>query len=208
MKTFRSLIQYSTLFIALLLVPQEGGGSDLHWKEFLLENELSTEKRLLQEYEQIEESYCDRVDDGRENMSVKDFIRPEDVRYLVVDLEELPLRKKITGVTRYISDHIQFFPDEAEDDYWQKPQETIALGKGDCEDLAFLAASMLIAAGFPGSRVWINIKNWHMFTTVGLDGLTLLVKTSADANYIGSYDWPVRRWNQFVIEKRKRRLPE
>ena len=63
MKRFRSLIQYSTIFIALLLAPQGGPHSYPHWKEFLLENEMRVEKRLLQEYEQIEESFCDRVDD-------------------------------------------------------------------------------------------------------------------------------------------------
>ncbi len=208
MKPFRSLIQYSTLFIALLLVTQEGCSSDLRWEEFLLENERRLEKRLLQDYEQVDKSFCDRVDDERQKMSVKEFIRPEEVRYLVVGLQGLPLHEKVTGVIRYISEHIQFFPDEAGDDYWQKPQETIARGKGDCEDLAFLAASMLIAAGFLEDRVWVNIKNWHMFTTVELDGLTLVVSTSADANYIGSYDWPVRRWNRFFIEERKRRLLE
>ncbi len=116
MKPFKSLIQYLTLFIALLLVPQEGGNSDLRWEEFLLENERRVEKRLLRDYEQIENSFCDRVDDERKNMSVKEFIRPEDVTYLVVDLQGLPLHEKVTGVKRYISNHIQFIPDEAGDD--------------------------------------------------------------------------------------------
>ncbi len=48
MKPFGSLIQYSTLVIALLLVRQEGCSSDLRWEEFLLENEIRVEKRLLQ----------------------------------------------------------------------------------------------------------------------------------------------------------------
>jgi transglutaminase-like putative cysteine protease len=201
-------MRHPVFFIALLLALLEAPRPFLHWNDFILENEMRVEKRFLKEYEQIEESFCDRVDDEGKKMSVREFIRPEDVSYLVADLEELPFHEKVAGVIRYISDHVQVFPDEPGEDYWQKPQETIVRGKGDCEDLAFLAASMLIAAGFPKDRVWINMKNWHLFTIVELEGLTLVVKTGADANYAGSYDWPLRRWNRSVIELRKRKILE
>jgi predicted transglutaminase-like cysteine proteinase len=203
MKRSRVLMRHPVFFIALLLALLEAPRPFLHWNDFILENEMQVEKRFLQEYEQIEESFCDRVDDEGKQMSVKEFIRPKDVSHLVADLKGLPFHEKVEEVIRYINDHIQYCPDEAGDDYWQKPQETIARGKGDCEDLAFLAASMLIAAGLSEDSVWINIKNWHVFTTVGWEGLTLVVKTNADANYAGSYDWPVRRWNRASIEERK-----
>ena len=208
MKQYRISIRHLVFLIPLFLVFLEAPSSFFSWDDFILENEMRAEKMFLKEYQQIQESVCDRVDEEGRYMSVREFIRPEDVSYLTADLERLPLNDKVTGVLRYISDHVQTFPDDPLEDYWQKPQETIVREKGDCEDLAFLAASMIIAAGFPEDRVWINVKNWHMFTTVEFEDLTLVVKTGADTNYAGSYNWPTCRWNRSVIEVRKRIILE
>lgn len=42
-------------------------------------------------------------------------------------------------------------------DPWQFPEETLALGSGDCEDIAFLLASLLLASGVSGYNVRVAL---------------------------------------------------
>lgn len=42
-------------------------------------------------------------------------------------------------------------------DPWQFPDETLALGSGDCEDVAFLLASLLLASGVSGYNVRVAL---------------------------------------------------
>jgi hypothetical protein len=49
-----------------------------------------------------------------------------------------------------VAKKIQYITDKAVfglEDYWLFPEETLVLGKGDCEDSSFLLASMLLASG-------------------------------------------------------------
>lgn len=43
-------------------------------------------------------------------------------------------------------------------DYWQSPEETIAVGKGDCEDFAILAQAVLIRMGIKAELLIIKFK--------------------------------------------------
>lgn len=55
--------------------------------------------------------------------------------------------KKMAIVKEYVSHEIRYKPYDYAKDTWFFPDETISLGRGDCEDRAFLLASLAIAAG-------------------------------------------------------------
>lgn len=50
---------------------------------------------------------------------------------------------EITQVNSYVNKTIKPVGDGEGKDYWQKPEETIKLGTGDCEDYAILKGSLL-----------------------------------------------------------------
>jgi len=54
---------------------------------------------------------------------------------------------------KYETDSYQF----AWEDYWQFPEETIVLGKGDCEDTSILVASLLLSFNIPSYKVRVNL---------------------------------------------------
>ncbi|MDP6443225.1 MAG: transglutaminase-like domain-containing protein [Pirellulaceae bacterium] len=69
-------------------------------------------------------------------------------------------RRRITDararvVWKYVAERIPYEQDDG--DFWQFPSETLQLGRGDCEDKAFLCASLLLAAGVPPNRVRVVI---------------------------------------------------
>ncbi len=58
--------------------------------------------------------------------------------------------KRAQLVWQYVAENVKYCPDEiaqGKQEFWQFPAETLALGKGDCEDCAFLLASLLLASG-------------------------------------------------------------
>ncbi|MHC4618470.1 MAG: transglutaminase domain-containing protein [Planctomycetota bacterium] len=58
--------------------------------------------------------------------------------------------KRAWMVWKYVVENTEYRTDETaqrKPDFWQFPAETLALGKGDCEDCAFLLASLLLASG-------------------------------------------------------------
>ena len=55
----------------------------------------------------------------------------------------------LTGAIRYKS--------AKRDDPWRFPDETIALGEGDCEDFAFLLASLMLASGISAYNVRVAL---------------------------------------------------
>ena len=60
-------------------------------------------------------------------------------------------------VWHYIVEHVCYSRENREHDFWQFPSETLQLRSGDCEDKAFLCASLLLAAGIPPDRVRVVI---------------------------------------------------
>lgn len=58
--------------------------------------------------------------------------------------------KRAWTVWKFVAENTEYRRDETaqrKPDFWQFPPETLALGKGDCEDCAFLLASLLLASG-------------------------------------------------------------
>jgi hypothetical protein len=89
---------------------------------------------------------------------LREWITPSDsyeIKEVIASLN-LPTEKKPGAFDRraklvwqYVIEHVKYCPDEyaqRKQDFWQFPSETLALGKGDCEDCAFLLASLLLAS--------------------------------------------------------------
>lgn len=76
-------------------------------------------------------------------------------------LREFPRSARASAVARivwrFLFEEITFSPEADGADFWQFPPETLALRSGDCEDQAFLAASLLLAAGIRRDDVRVVI---------------------------------------------------
>ncbi|MDP1629390.1 MAG: transglutaminase-like domain-containing protein [bacterium] len=176
-------------------------------QQFILENEEAMDEVFLRKYEPMAEMFSDRLNEQGRPTSVQDFIRPEETAKLIqaLKLTELGLKQKVETIHSFVRKNFEFVPDEEDGDYWQYPAETIRRGEGDCEDLAFLLASILIEAGVPEELVKVNIKNWHAYATVEIDGEILILETDPNASHFYLYNWPSYRWNRQLIEKRIKR---
>ncbi|MEP5758697.1 MAG: transglutaminase family protein [Litoreibacter sp.] len=81
----------------------------------------------------------------------------DEVKRVLAKIDDLPWTKKRGEfdnraglVWQWVAKEIRYVSDENSQDrgnFYQFPAETIALGFGDCEDSAFLLASLLIASG-------------------------------------------------------------
>lgn len=67
----------------------------------------------------------------------------------------------VRAVNSYIANNnVKYETDDYQfkwEDYWQFPEETIVLGKGDCEDTSILVASLLLSFNIPSYRVRVNL---------------------------------------------------
>lgn len=80
-----------------------------------------------------------------------------EIRKTLKCIDALPLTKnpgdfdgRAGLVWKWVAEHIDYTSDynsQQRVEFYQFPGETIALGSGDCEDIAFLLASLLIASG-------------------------------------------------------------
>jgi hypothetical protein len=61
----------------------------------------------------------------------------------------------------YVASIVKYRTDK-DGNVWQFPEETLALRSGDCEDIAFLLASLLLAAGISGYNVRVALGRLHM----------------------------------------------
>jgi len=81
----------------------------------------------------------------------------QEIRKALDEMKDLPRRKepgmfdgRAREVWKFVAGNVTYVYDVEsvkEVDFWQFPAETLKLGKGDCEDCAFLLASLLIASG-------------------------------------------------------------
>jgi transglutaminase-like putative cysteine protease len=98
----------------------------------------------------------------------EDVLIPTDLREWIAPVDSQVIRKVIASlglphtkkpgefdkrawtIWKFVAENIEYKCDETaqrKPDFWQFPPETLALGKGDCEDCAFLLASLLLASG-------------------------------------------------------------
>jgi hypothetical protein len=99
------------------------------------------------------------------NVDIREFITSTDNRIIKKVLEGIteklpPAHKekflsrkensfdfRVDVIKEYISKHIAYYRSSHDFDAWLFPQETVTLKRGDCEDRAFLMASLMIASG-------------------------------------------------------------
>lgn len=77
---------------------------------------------------------------------------------LVDRIQDVPVRTKIEAVNSFTNKHIAYASDQAVygvDDYWAGLSETIAHGRGDCEDFAIAKMQLLAAAGVPQRDLYL-----------------------------------------------------
>jgi len=98
----------------------------------------------------------------------EDVLIPTDLREWITPAESQEIRRVVASldmphskeagdfdnrtrsVWKYVAEHITYRSDAVSQrraDFWQFPAETLALRAGDCEDCAFLLATLLLAAG-------------------------------------------------------------
>jgi hypothetical protein len=99
------------------------------------------------------------------NVDIREFITSTDNRIIKKALEEIseklpPVHKanffsrkegsfdfRVDIIKEYVSKNISYHSSTHEFDAWLFPQETLTVKKGDCEDRAFLMASLMLASG-------------------------------------------------------------
>jgi len=68
-------------------------------------------------------------------------------------------------IVQWVSEHIAY--KLKENDFWLFPDETLKMRQGDCEDRAFLLASLIIASGISAYNVRVvlgKVKSFHVST--------------------------------------------
>jgi predicted transglutaminase-like cysteine proteinase len=81
----------------------------------------------------------------------------QDWRRLIDDAHNIATAKgKLRRVNEFFNRRIQFADDReiwGQSDYWATPMETLAKGKGDCEDFTIAKYFTLLAAGIPDRQL-------------------------------------------------------
>lgn len=135
-------------------------------------------------------------------MRFTEFYKPTtEIENIASELYALDREKFAENVVRWIREHIEYRPDTAIGyrEYFQSPVETLRMGAGDCEDMAFLAASILRAKGLPAYVVVGYRKGGNSYHAwVDLDGLVI----DPAFGFVGRSDIyiPVFRITEYGIE--------
>ena len=100
---------------------------------------------------------------------------------------------KAKRINDSINDQITYKGERRPRDHWQKPEETMELGTGDCEDFAILKMHLLLEAGFSEKNVWVErvyIDDEH-----GTDGHMVCVLKKWNGEFVLDNIYPkVVRW--------------
>ncbi|MEM2934467.1 MAG: transglutaminase family protein, partial [Methanocellales archaeon] len=100
---------------------------------------------------------------------INDYITPRDpqVEALAKEIAEKYPGKyniyQICAIFDLVSDNIAYISEPEGEDRWQFPNETLRIKKGDCEDHAFLLASLIQALG---GTTRIYATDNHVFASV------------------------------------------
>ena len=68
---------------------------------------------------------------------------------------------RVRAVQQFVASRIRYRRDRKRDT-WQFPDETLRLGRGDCEDIAFLLASLLQGIGISPYNISVCLGTLHM----------------------------------------------
>ncbi len=101
---------------------------------------------------------------GTVNKEVTSYIEPENAYILsiIADLginDDMAEEMRLELIMNLLANNFSYEADSAGEG-WNTVEETLATKSGDCEDLSNLAASLLLAAGFPPEKVnvYVNIS--------------------------------------------------
>lgn len=74
-------------------------------------------------------------------------------------MKSMPVSERLMIIQQWVIDHLTYVGDKKAwevSDFWQLPEETLTIRKGDCEDGALLLASLLLNAGIEPWRVRVT----------------------------------------------------
>lgn len=98
-------------------------------------------------------------------------------------------RARIAGVNAWVNRKVAYTPDAklyGKADHWATARETLARGKGDCEDYAIAKMAILAALGVPRSDMYLTIardlvrQDDHAVLIVKHEGRSLLLDNATD----------------------------
>lgn len=104
----------------------------------------------------------------------------EDERSLFLSRGPHSFDLRMRAVTAYISKDIAYEPGSRKFDHWMFPEETLKKGSGDCEDRAFLLASLLLASGVSSYVVRVVLgKIYNQKTKKSRDHVWVMYKNES-----------------------------
>jgi len=111
---------------------------------------------------------------------------PAEWAALVARIRDLPLRSKAEAVEGFVNRHVAVATDQevyGVADHWASLAETIAAGRGDCEDFAIAKMQLLKMAGVPDRLLYLVLvrdlrRSLDHAVLLVRDGGTLLVLDS------------------------------
>lgn len=110
--------------------------------------------------------------------------------------EVSPSIETLEEVNRWVNREIAYVEDRqlfGRADYWAGARLTLALGKGDCEDIALTKMQMLAEAGFKRSDMFLTIARDtvrnadHALLVVRIDNRFVVLDNATDALLDGAY---------------------
>lgn len=105
---------------------------------------------------------------------------PTDERTLFLSRQKQSFDLRLRAVTAYVSELIAYERGTRDFDYWLFPEETLANKKGDCEDRAFLLASLLLASGISSYSVRVALgKIYNQKTRMSHDHVWVMYKNES-----------------------------
>lgn len=104
--------------------------------------------------------------------------------------------RTIESINRYVNRSIAYVEDRelfGRADYWAGARLTLALGRGDCEDIALTKMQMLAAAGFDREDMFLTIardtvrRADHALLVVRIDGRFVVLDNATDVVLDGAF---------------------
>lgn len=109
------------------------------------------------------------------------FITPNDSRVVSwIKSIKSPSVKKLSELVNFNVKYKSDLEVHGKRDYWQLPAETIKLGSGDCEDQAFLLASLARVAGYTEEEVFVAVGKNHAWVMVKEEKTWQILEPTAD----------------------------